>query len=100
MGTGDVVADDVDQLRQHLAEQNTVAGRLEVAVEGVKEPQGGIGGVIDALALVLREQIGIRPSRTWAAKLRRMPRASSCRPVTSVSPSGLIIVSRPQSVNQ
>src|SRR6185503_13345728 len=45
-------------------------------------------------------KFGSKPSRIALAKVLKIPFASAARPVSSVSPSRLIIVSRPQSVNQ
>lgn len=46
------------------------------------------------------KRFGSIPPPTLAAKARRIPRASSKRPVESVRPGSAIIVSRPQSLNQ
>ena len=78
-----------------------VAGRREVAVEGVEEPQRRVGRVVEALVLALGKQVGdqaVADVVGEGAQDVAAPRA--WRPVASVSPSRLIIVSRPQSVNQ
>ena len=49
---------DIDQLRQQLAQQRAVAGRLEVSIERMEEPQRCICGIVDPFALVLRKQVG------------------------------------------
>ena len=46
------------------------------------------------------KRLGSRPSRSLAAKVRRMLRASSYRPVERVQPGRAIMVSRPQSVKK
>ena len=82
-------------------ECGTILRYLEIAVEGMEEPQRRISGMIQAL-------LSLPPGTGWGsgrrghnrAKVRRIQPASMWRPVVRVSPSRLIMVSRPQSVNQ
>ena len=53
-----VVLDDVQQLRQEQLEGGPVAGDLEVAVDGVEEPERRVGGVVEAFLLALGEHVG------------------------------------------
>ena len=77
-----------------------VAGGLEVAVDRVEEPERGVGRVVEALVLALGEHVGDQAVahvvREGAQDVAGLARAAG----DSVSPSRLIIVSRPQSVNQ
>ena len=95
-----MVIDDIDQLRQKLRQRVAVAGNPEIFLNGMEIPQSGIGRVIQTLVLAFRKHVGnetvlnvIGEGSKDIAGLRR-------RPVVRVSPSRLIIVSRPQSVNQ
>ena len=67
----------------------------------MEEPERGVGGVVEALLLAFREQVGDQAVADVVGEgAQDASRASPWRPVGSVSPSRLIIVSRPQSVNQ
>ena len=93
--------DDVAQHRQQLAQRFVVAGREQVAIDRVEEPQRRVGGVIQPLALALGKHVRDEPV-AHVVRERAQDVAGLAEPVAcaSVSPSRLIIVSRPQSVNQ
>ncbi len=97
----DVMLDDVAKHRQQKPQRVLVAGRFQVTLDGVEVPERRVGRVIQTFALPLGKQIGNQPVANVAgegpqdvASLGRAGRSPGS------SPSRLIIVSRPQSVNQ
>ena len=53
-----MVLDDVDELGEEHLEGRIVAGDVEVAVDRVEEPEGGVGRVVEALGLAVGEEVG------------------------------------------
>ena len=89
------------QLRQQLRRACvSVVRRVDVAVQGVEEPQRRIGRVIEPFVFAFREHVRDQAVANVvgerAQDVARLVHAAG----RSVSPSRLIIVSRPQSVNQ
>ena len=96
-----MVLDDVAQLgQQQLAACARSSVYVEVAVERVEEPERGVGGVIQALASRLPGTVGDQAVADVMGEGAQDVAGLAWRPVVRVSPSRLIIVSRPQSVNQ
>ena len=95
-----VVVDDVAQDREQQLERRTVVGRDEVAVERVEEPERRVGRVIEAFLLAFGEHVRDQAVPNVAGEHPEDVAGLGVRPVARVSPSRLIIVSRPQSVNQ
>ncbi len=99
--TAHVPLENVEQLGKRHLQNRAVPAHLGVAIDGVKEPQRRVGGVIQTFRFALRE-------RDWGSGHReRNERRSeesmlplTYRPEVSVKPSSEIMVSRPQSVNQ
>ena len=96
-----VVIDDVPQLGSRSSQRVAIAGGVEVAVEGVEEPERRVGGVVEAFLSAFGEHVGdqavadvVGEGAEDVAGFVRAGRSAS------VSPSRLIMVSRPQSVNQ
>ena len=96
-----VMVDDVDHRRQQVGERHLVAGPPHVRLQRMEEPERRIRRVVQALVAAVGEHVR---DQAVAHIVRERPqnerRLRAARPVVSVSPSRLIIVSRPQSVNQ
>ena len=88
------------QLRQQQPQRVAIAGQREIAVDGVEEPERRVGRVIEARVLAFREHIRDEAVAHVVGERAQDAAGLGGAPVTSVSPSRLIIVSRPQSVNQ
>ena len=54
---GEVVLDDIDELRQQRLQQRTVARRRDITIERVEEPQRRVGRVVQAVAIALGKQV-------------------------------------------
>ena len=54
---GEVVLDDIDELRQQRVEQRAVARRREITIERVEQPQRRVGRVVQAVAIALGKQV-------------------------------------------
>ena len=64
------MVDDVAQLRQQLAQRVAIAGRREIAVDGVEEPQRRVGGVV--------QPCRSRPRETCSESGRRARSGRTC----------------------
>src|SRR5262249_45241816 len=50
-----MVLDNVEQLRNHESERSLISRYVEIAIQGMEKPQGGIGRMIEALLFALGE---------------------------------------------
>src|SRR5262245_17899319 len=53
-----MVLDNVEQLGEYEPEHGLIPCYVEIAIQGMEEPQSGIGCMIQALLFPLREQVG------------------------------------------
>ena len=44
-----MMLNNIEQLREHEPERNLIPRYVEIAIQGMEEPQGGIGRMIPAL---------------------------------------------------
>ena len=77
-----------------------VAGRAQVAVDRVEEPERGVGRVVEALVLAFREHVRDQAVAHVMGERAQDVAAPRRGGRSERQPSRLIIVSRPQSVNQ
>src|SRR5690348_3735343 len=53
-----MVVDDIAQFGKDETKRGPIVGVLEVTIEGVKEPEAGIGGMIEPFVLAFGKEIG------------------------------------------
>jgi hypothetical protein len=53
-----MMLNNVEQLREYEPERNLILRYVEIATQGMEEPQGGIGRMIPVLLFPLGEQVG------------------------------------------
>src|SRR3954471_17359815 len=56
-----MAVDDIAQVREQQAKSSSVVGVFHVAVDGVKEPESGIGRMVKAFILAFRKHVGDEP---------------------------------------